>query len=88
MDATQLNVDPVTTSDEEISQPTMMVLHTNRHLYPSPDVYPNELLMIFPTLNNYILSFVLSTSFSILMEWLSLAASTALYKKTTKVVTF
>ncbi|CAH1451349.1 unnamed protein product [Lactuca virosa] len=44
--------------------------------------------MLVQTLNNSVLSFALSTSFVIPMEWLSLAASTAVFNKINKVVMF
>lgn len=88
MATTQHNVDQVTTNEDDISQTTMKVLHTNLRLIPSLDLYPNELQMIVKTLNNYVLSFALSGSFTILMKWLSLVASMAVFNKPTKVVTF
>lgn len=87
MAAIQHNVDQVTTNDDDISQPMMKIMHTNIHLILSLDMYLNELQMIVQTLNTYVLSFALYGSFSILMQWLSLAASTTVYNKTTKVVT-
>ncbi|CAH1426019.1 unnamed protein product [Lactuca virosa] len=88
MAATQHNFDEVTTNEEEISQQTMKILHTNLHLIPSLDVYPNELQLIVQILNNYVLSFALSGTFSILIQWLSLVASMVVFNKSTKVVTF
>lgn len=44
--------------------------------------------MLVQSLNNSVLSFALYASFSTTMQWLSLVASTDVYNKTTKVVTF
>ncbi|CAH1450694.1 unnamed protein product [Lactuca virosa] len=88
MAATQSNVDPVTTNEDEISQPMMKISHTNLRLIPSLDVYPSEFHLIVQILNNFVLSFALSGKFSILMEWLSLPIFMTVFKKTTKVLTF
>ncbi|CAH1454218.1 unnamed protein product [Lactuca virosa] len=88
MTATPHNVDPTTTNDEEITQLMMMIQNTNLRLVPTLDQYPEELRMLIQTLNNSNLSYALSSSFAIPMEWLSLSTSTTVFNKTNKVVTF
>ncbi|CAI9260128.1 unnamed protein product [Lactuca saligna] len=66
----------------------MKINHTNLWLNPLLDVYPKELRMIILVLNNYVLNHALLYSFATLMQWLFIAASTAIYNKTMKIVTF
>ncbi|CAH1413225.1 unnamed protein product [Lactuca virosa] len=66
----------------------MKIQHIHLRLVPYLETYPGVLQMLVQTLNSTVLSFFLSSSFAICMEWLSLAASTAVFNKTTKVVTF
>lgn len=66
----------------------MKIQHTNFRLVPFVDTYPEELWMLVQTLDKYVLSFDLSASFVITMEWFSLASLTAVFSKTTKVATF
>lgn len=88
MAASPRNVDHTTTNVEEVSQPMMIIQHTNLRLVPSLEAYPEELQMLIQTLNNSILSYALVALFVVPMELLSLVALIAVYNKTTKVVTF
>ncbi|CAH1431922.1 unnamed protein product [Lactuca virosa] len=87
MAASHHNVNPTTTNDEEVSQLMMKIQTTNIRLVPSLDQYLEELQMLVQTLKNFVLSFALSSSFAIPIEWLSLVSSTAVFNKTNKVVT-
>lgn len=88
MAASHHNVEPITTNDDEIPQLMINIQTTNLHLVPSLDHYLNELQMLIQTLNNSVLSFSLSATFAIPMEWLSLATSIVVFNKTIKVVIF
>lgn len=88
MATSQHNVDPTTTNEEEVSQPMMKIQTTNHCLVPSLDHYLKELWMFVQTLNNSVLSMTPSSSFTIPMTLLSLAASAVVFKNTTKVVSF
>lgn len=88
MAATTVNIDPSQTTDEATSQPLLKIQSTNYRVQPNVYAYPNELKMLIVSLNHSVLSTVMSTSFSTLLTWLSLVASTTMFKKTTKVVTF
>lgn len=70
MDASQHIADPTTTNDEEDSQPTMKIQTTNLCMVSSLDQYPKELRMYVQTLNNYVLSTTLSSSFAVPIKWL------------------
>ena len=52
------------------------------------DQYPEQLHMLIQTLNNSILSTMLSDSSAVPMTWISLVGSMVVFNKTTKVVTF
>ncbi|CAH1422229.1 unnamed protein product [Lactuca virosa] len=80
--------DSTTTNEEDVSQPLMKIQTTNIHLVPYLDQYPNALRMLVQTFNNSVLSTTRSWSFSIRIEWLALAGSTVLFKKTTNMVSF
>ncbi|CAI9271719.1 unnamed protein product [Lactuca saligna] len=85
----QTNVDPTnTTNEEEISQSLMKIQNTNLRLLPTVDQYLEQLRMLIQTLNNVVLSTVLSYSFVVPMSLISLAGSTTVFNKTTKVVQF
>lgn len=59
----------------------MNIQHNNLRLVPTHAQYSEVLWMFVWTLNNSELSYAISTSFAIQMEWLSLATSTAVIKK-------
>lgn len=86
MATTQSNVDPVTTNEDEISQPMMKISHTNIQLIPSLDVYLSEFHLLFQILKYFVLSFALFGAFSIPMEWFSLVVSIVVFNKKTKVL--
>ncbi|CAI9299828.1 unnamed protein product [Lactuca saligna] len=88
MATSQHNVDHTTNNDEDVSQPMMKIQTTNLYLVPSLDQYLEELRMCVQILNYFVLSTTLSSSFAIPMTWLSLDATTVVFNKSTKVVTF
>lgn len=88
MVAKNVNNDPSQTADEDTSQALLKIQSTNYTVQPNVDVYPDELQMLIVALNHSVLSTVMSSYFAVLMTWLSLAGSIAVFNKTTKVVTF
>lgn len=64
----QTDVDPTnTTNEEEISQPLMKIQNMNLQLLPMVHRYPEQLETLIQTLNNYVLSTTLSSSFAVPM---------------------
>ena len=90
MAASHPTVDPTTTIDEEVLQLIMKIQTTIVRLVPSIDqnLEPRAITNVVQTLNNSMLSTTQSSSFSALMEWLSLDGSTVVFNKKTKVVMF
>lgn len=95
MVATNVKIDPSQTINKAKSQPLLKIQSTNYKFQPSVDAYPDELKMLIVALNNFVLSIVMSASFSILMTWLSLDKwqevqinSIVVFNKTTKIITF
>ncbi|CAH1412368.1 unnamed protein product [Lactuca virosa] len=64
------------------------IQNTNLRLVPTIDQYPEPIWMLVQTINNSVLSTALYSSLTVPMMWISLASSTAIFNKTTQVVTF
>lgn len=87
MASTNVPVDPSQTTDEASSQP-LNIQGSNYRVQPGESRYPEELQMLIVSLNHSFISTVMTSSFLVPMTWLSLADSTAVFNKTSKVVTF
>lgn len=66
------------TNDDIVSQPTMKIQSINIWFNPVVKDYLYELIMLSQVLNDSFLTHTLTTSLTIQMTWLSLAASTVL----------
>ena len=83
------HVDPSnTTTEETTSQPLMKIQSSNFRVQIDVTKYPEQLQMLIVALNHYVLSMVMSSSFSVPMTWLSLVGLTTMFNKMTKVVAF